>query len=91
VSHMRQSQTLLHGQVAACKALAKPKATLSPLSCWTLHALQASGYEMFLLDQTNSYRDTEREGELRGSKPSVVRGSKSEVNIISEYYVIINS
>lgn len=52
-------------------------------------------WNMFLPDKTNSYSNTEREGELKGSKPSIVRGLKSEVqglnNIISEYYVTIQT
>lgn len=52
-------------------------------------------WNMFLPDKTNSYSDTERQGALKGSKPSVVRGFKCEGwglnNTISEYYVTIES
>lgn len=45
VSHMRQSQTLLHRQVTACNALAKHKTMLPSFNCCTWRALQASREE----------------------------------------------
>lgn len=96
VSHKRQSQTLLHVQVTACNTLAKPKPYFLLSAAVTLCALQVSWDEIcFCQIRLIPTVTLEREGELKGSKLSVVKGFKSGVwglnNIFSEYYVTIKS